>query len=253
MMFCIPKDELSLLLENEIKRFTFEEILKFFETGLTLEEMAEQQINESGPFNEACTVAIKKFSNKTENVEIHLALSLSDIYSLGPKNEISICFEMKDDFNKKISNLSDLTANIECATHIDCSIVSRKKEWRFQMKRYPSEYLKFNDKKIISYLKKIFSKYGEMADTNLIILLQPTQKAATTPINFEKIYQSMKSIASKISFGEVSFIFNANMKNIMLIRVFPDFIKTKVPLKFKSPKYQELQKKWEEEIRKQKS
>ena len=187
-------------------------------------------------------------------MEIHLALSLSAIYDLGPKNEIAICFEMKNGFNGKISTFSDIVANIENATHVDYSLICRKTEWCFQIKRYPSAYLKFSENGILAYLKKLFNeKYGEMSDINLIILLQPEQEAATTPINFENIYQSVKPMPRKISYGEVSFIFNANMKDMMLIRVFPGFVKTKMPLEFKSPKYQELQNRWAEEIHKHKS
>jgi len=254
MRFCISRDKLILLLENEIKKFTFEEILRFSKAGFALGEMIKQQISDSGPFNEALAEAIKKFTNKTENVEINIALSLSAIYDLGPKNEIAICFEMKNGFNGKISTFSDLTANIESATHVDCSLICRKTEWCFQIKRYPSAYLEFSENGISAYLKKLFNeKYGEMSDINLIILLQPEQEAATTPINFGNIYQLVKSMPRKISYGEVSFIFNANMKDMMLIRVFPEFIKTKMPLELKSPKYQELQNRWAEEIRKQKS
>jgi len=94
MKFCIFRNKLLSLLESEIEEITFGEILRFSKTGFVLEEMMKQQINDSGPFSEALTTAIEKFANKTENVEIHLALSLSAIYDLGPKNEIAICFEM---------------------------------------------------------------------------------------------------------------------------------------------------------------
>ena len=251
MIFCVTKNQLQALVENAIRGFLTEEILKFTRDGMSLEEMLKQQIDESGSFAEALETAIKRFTSKTENVEVHLALDLVTLYNFGPKKEIGICFEMKSGFNKKVSTLSDLTTNIKSATHIDCRIRSKKEEWHFQIKRYPSEYLKFTQKAIIEYLEKVFEKYGEMTDTHLILLLQPTLEAATTPLDFKKMHQALVLMGNKISFDQVALIFNANNKKISLVRIFPDFKIAAKPLQFLSEKYQEMQNKWENQMHNQ--
>jgi len=249
-MFCIPKNKLKALLEREIVEFLDEERLKFSKKGMSLEEMVKQQTEESGPFDAAVTAAIERFTNKTENVEVHLAIALANIYDFGPPEQVTICFEMKSKFNGKVNSLNDLTTNIENYTHVDCAIQSSGEEWRFQIKQYPSTYLDFTTEGIVNYLEKIFAKYGDMADTKLILLLQPdTQEAAMTELDFKAMHQRLLSMAKNISFSEVAIVFNENMKIISLIRVFPDFKKGKTPLQFLSPKYKDIQKKWEDEMR----
>lgn len=236
-------------MENKIKELVDNEILKFTRKGVLLQAMMKQQIDESGPFNDALTTEIKKFTNKTENVEIQIALDLSTLYDFGPQNEILVCFEMKGEFLGKISTFSDLTTNIESATHVDCTIRSKNKEWHFQIKRYPSEYLEFTQEAIIAYFRDTFGKYGRMNGTTLIILLQPTGKAVTTPLDFKKIHQALTSMREAVSFDEVAITFNANNKSIMLARVFPDFRMGSKPLQFRSEKYREEERDWEGRMR----
>ena len=160
---------------------------------------------------------------------------------------------MKDGFNGKARSLSELVANIKDATYIDCVIRNKTSEFRFQIKRFPSEYLDFSQEGILSFLDGIFRKYTDMSDTNLVILLQPAEEATTTPLDFETIHQALKPKASQISFGEVSFLFNANMESITLRRVFPDSAQKSTPLRLRSEKYQELQRKWKDEMRRRQS
>ncbi len=249
-MFCCRRNQLRALMENEIKELVANEALKFAEEGMSLEEMVKQQTEESGSFNGALTAAIEKFTNRTENTEVYIALELSTLYNFGPPDEILICFEMKKGFSGKISRLSDLTANMESATHIDCAIRSKTKEWHFQIKRYPSEHLEFTQEAIIAYLREIFGKYGGMKGTNLVMLLQPSGEAATAPLNLEKIHQALVSMREVISFDEIAVTFNANNRSILLARVFPDFQIGSKPLQFRSEKYQEEQREWERRMRK---
>lgn len=248
MMICIHRNQLYALVENEIRELVDNEALKFTREGMSLGEMVRQQIDETGPFNDALAAAIRKFTNRTEHVEIQVALDLSNLYDFGPQDEILICFEMNKGFRGRISTLSDLVTNIESATHVDCTIRSKKKEWRFQIKRYPSEYLEFTQEAIIAYLQEIFGKYGVMKGTNLILLLQPRGKAATTPLDFEKVHQALVSMKEVISFDKVAITFNANNKDILLISVFPDFQIGSKPLQFRSEKYQEEQRNWKERM-----
>ncbi len=251
MVFCGTKNQLQALIENAIRDFLNEEILKFVQDGMSLEEMLKQQTEESGPFAEAATAVIKRFTSKTENVEVMLSLELSVLYDFGPKEEIGICFEMKSGFSGKVFVLSDLTANIESATHIDCRIRSKTKEWHFQIKRYPSEHLEFTQEAIIKYFGEIFEKYGKMTGTNLVLLLQPILEAATIPLDFKKIHQALVLMGDKVSFDEVALIFNANNKKISLARIFPDLKIASKPLQFRSEKYQEMQRNWENQVRSQ--
>lgn len=252
MMFCIPKNQLKALLEREVVEFLDEERLKFSKKGMSLEEMVKQQTEESGLFDMAVTVAIEGFTNKTENVEVHLAIALANIYDFGPPEQVTICFEMKSKFDGQINSLNDLTANIENYTHVDCAIQSSGDEWRFQIKRYASTYLDFTTEGIVSYLEKTFAKYGDMASTKLILLLKPdTQEAAMTQLDFKAIHERLTSMTKSISFSEVGIVFNENMKTISLVSVFPDYKKGKTPLQFLSPKYKDIQKNWADEMRRQ--
>ncbi|PIQ68298.1 MAG: hypothetical protein COV91_04855 [Candidatus Taylorbacteria bacterium CG11_big_fil_rev_8_21_14_0_20_46_11] len=251
--FCISKDKLHVLLEKEVIEAADREVFNFRTAGLSLEEIVKQQTEEYGSFNDAISRTIKKFNHVTTHVEMHVALQLSDIYNLGPENEIKICFDMKDDFSGNIATLTDIVKNVETDTHVDATIQFNGGQARFQIKRYPSEYLTYDETNILSFLNRIFCKYGTMSDTNLIILLQPASKDTFKSISFKKIHQSLQASMNKISFGEVSFLFNANMEDITLMRVFPNLQSGSTPLRLLSEKYQDLKKKWADRVHNQRA
>jgi hypothetical protein len=248
MKFCISQERLRGLVEAEISAQLDANILKFQKAGLSIQEMFQQMDGEYGPFNEAVEESTSKFSNKTEFVEVQIALTLLDIYHLEPKDQLKICFKMKHDYRGvAINSLSDLVNNIENYTHVDFSILGIKREWRFQVKRYRFE--SFDSEKVISYLGGIFGKYGNMDDTNLVILLQSSEKGKVMRLDaeqFRKIHRQLLLMKEKVSFGDISFIFNSNMTEMLLVRVYPDFAKGKTSLVLRGEKYQEIQKHWRE-------
>ena len=252
MLFCTKINDLQRVLENEMIQNTDREVAKFIREGLSLEEISRQQEEETGPYYEEVEDAIEKFSNKTENIEVMSAITLAQIYDFNPKEEILICFEMKDKFDGRAVTLSDFTKNFKTDTHVDCAIRLRDKEWRYQITRYNSKHQNFTDEGIISYIKNVLVGYGNMSDTALILLLQPLEDAAISSLNFEKIHKALLAIAKSITFKEISLAFNANMKTLSLVRVFPKLEHGGVPLQMRSPKYQKIQEIWEDEMRKKK-
>jgi hypothetical protein len=108
----------------------------------------------------------------------------------------------------------------------------------FQIKRYPEQYKEFNSQAVMEFLQKVFSGYGDMKNTILAILLQPNSEKHTE-LFFEEIYNQLVQIKDKVKFSEIIFLFNLNNKNVVFVRVYPDFSYSHKPIEWRSEKMKE--------------
>ncbi len=123
-------------------------------------------------FAEAIADSTARFANKTENVEIITSFDLAEFYFPGENPQI--CFSVKDDFLSDTSvSYDSLIEGIESNTPIDCSIGANGREFHFQIKRYPQEYLAHTREALTNYIIDTISGYGSMKGTILIVILQP--------------------------------------------------------------------------------
>mgnify|MGYP001578198932 CR=1 FL=1 len=241
--FCISKNKLKKLIEIKTQERLFTQIKKF-KGSFALEEMFEQMENGSGIFDDSMIADTTKFTSKTENVEAFLAIDLSDFYF--PNEESEICFEMKSGFSIPVEiDYDTLIKEIECDTHIDCSVRSKGKVFNFQIKRYPQAHLEHTTESLTKYIKETVNGYGNMAGSILIILLQPNTETPSE-INFKEIHKNIMSIKDKISFEEINFLFNDKNQYIMWHQVFPECGHCKKPLVLLSERYQKEQEKWKD-------
>jgi hypothetical protein len=239
--YCISKNDLLELWINQQKDRT-DGFMKNFAGKFDMQEMVAQMEKEKGEFWDFFKTNTDKFANKTENVEVFMAVEIVDFY-FKVEMDVNICFEMRTEFRGElIETLDELVSKIESDTHIDCSIKSKDLMLDFQIKRYPQQYKKFSGEAIIEFLKGVFSGYGEMKNVILAILLQPNTEEQTK-LFFQEIHDQLMTMKEKVNFSEVVFIFNLSNKNVVFTRVYPDFVFSHKPIQWRSEKMIEASKK----------
>jgi hypothetical protein len=197
---------------------------------------------EEGAFNDAIVAERTKFTKKTENVEIMLAFQLAAFYF--PDDDAELCFMMRRDFSPASASSYDaIVAGIENDTAIDCTIKSDGREFNFQIKRCPQDYIVLTRDSLTAYIKKAVAGYGDMRGTILILLLQPNTEAANN-LSFKQVHEDMAAMKDTISFDEIDFVFNDRNQNIRWQQVFPQYGHAEQPLVLLSEKYQKQQEEW---------
>lgn len=236
---CIPKNKLRALYVYDMRERTASWMLKFLNHFWPI-EMHKQLEEESGEFYDYSQFEIKKFTKKTENAEILTSLELSDFY-FGSEVNTDICFEIKRRISiKNLKTYKDLTDGIESNTHVDCFISKDGQGLEFQIKRYPQERLALNTDSFVKFIEEKNRRYGAMQKTILAILIQPIPFSPLHIIFFKTVHELLVGKGS-INFAEVVLLYNDKNKNMVIRRVFPDYIAASKPIEFKSAKYKQLQ------------
>ncbi len=243
--FCISKTNFNNLLMRDREAMLKRVMGRFAET-MTLQEMATQMERGEGAFDDAIKAEHAKFSNKTENVEIIVALQLADFYF--PDINAELCFEMRRDFSPDSAVYDSIVAGIESDTAIDCSVKAEGRQFNFQIKRCPQEHLPHTRVALTGYIKKTLAHYGDMKGTRLVLLLQPNTEAQNTELSFKQVNEDMLAIKDKITFDEIVFVFNNQMQNMRWYQVFPACGYNDRPLTLLSDKYKAQQEEWRNKI-----
>lgn len=211
---------------------------------LTREEMIAQVERERGSFADAIKGEANRFANKTDNVEAMMAIWLTDFYfpNLNPK----ICFEMKNDFSPNKATAYDVfLGGIEKNTVIDCSIKGNVRQFNFQIKRYPQEYLPLTNEAVAGYIKKTIATYGSMKGIILIILLQPNTETPND-FSFRRAHEDLLAIKDNVTFDEINFIFNERLQIMRWQQIFPQYGYADRPLILLSDFQKARQREWGE-------
>ncbi len=240
--FCIPKNAFQALL-IERQKAMLRRVMATFADSLSQQEMVAQMEREEGAFSEAMKAENAKFAAKTTNVEIVIAFQLADFYFPGVDAEL--CFEMRKSFSPdSATSYDNIVAGIENDTAIDCAIRADGRQFHFQIKRCPQEYLPHTRAALTEYIKKTLSHYGNMKGTGLVLLLQPNTEERNDDLSFKEVHEDMVAIKDQITFNEIVFVFNNQMQSMRWQQVFPAYGYSEKPLVLLSEKYQAQQEEW---------
>ena len=240
--FCISKIALNDLLMQRQKGVLLMLLERFKDTFSQAEIVAQMEAG-TGAFSEAMTAEINKFSNKTENAEIITSFHLADLYF--PDSDPEMCFEMRRDFTAdKATSYDGIVAGIENDTEIDCSIKADGRQFNFQIKRYPQKYLPHTREALTKYITETIAGYGSMKGRSLVLLLQPDTEERNDQLSFKQVHEDMVAIKEKISFDEITFVFNDRNQQIFWQQVFPQYGHSVIPLLLLSDKYKAQQEEW---------
>ena len=240
--FCIPKNAFQALLVERQKAM-LRRVMGSFAGSMSQQEMAAQMEREEGAFSDAMKAENAKFASNTANVEIVIAFQLADFYF--PAVDAELCFEMRRDFaTDSASSYDNIVAGIENDTAIDCTIKAEERQFNFQIKRCPQEYLPHTRAALTEYIKKTLAHYGDMKGTGLVLLLQPNTEERNDDLSFKGVHEDMVAIKDGITFDEIVFVFNNQMQSMRWQQVFPAYGYSEKPLVLLSEKYQAQQEEW---------
>ena len=230
--FCISKENLNKLFYTELGEERVNLILKNFSDKYSLSDIISMMNDENNEIGKFCKQQNDKFAVKTENVEIVHSIDLAELYF--PNENPDICFNIKNSVQEsEILTIKDLIQDIDPDTEIDCLIKNGSKQFKFQLKEYPEEYLELTPTKIIEFIdKKIISpeKYNTENNKDLIIVitLKPEVDTAFKELSdFKIIHEYLKQRDIKLL--EINFLYNRNCEHLVWYQVYPQLGHSKIP------------------------
>lgn len=210
---------------KEKVRENYKRLLKAF----SRQELEQQLDKGEGEIVDSVNEIAATSAPNNANVEVFTALGLADFYY--PDTEAEIAFEISDKVDPtSITTYEELTSAFETDTPVDCRVFSGDETLNFQIKRYPHPHLEFAPKAIVSWFEKVIGHYGDMSDTKLCILLQPSGDYKEGVLDIGKVITGIQALSEKISFNEVMFTYNEGMQHMVLHKVHPETKRLLVPL-----------------------
>jgi hypothetical protein len=227
--FRTSRQNLQVLFSEPIRRFTAENFDRLLET-YTRSEIERQIASGIGPIIDQVGAHTAVQAANNSNVEIMTALSLSDFY--WPHSETEIAFELRRNVvPASITSYERLIAGIENNTHIDCQITADNVARSFQIKRYPFSRLGNTNASFLRWLNEsVIQRYGNMAGTILVVILQPDGTPEQTPLNPGELATSLAGMTDQITFDEVALTYNDRGQYFVLHKLYPEHRRLLVPL-----------------------
>ena len=210
---------------KEKVRANYERLLKAF----SKQELEQQLDKGEGEIVDSINEMAATAGADNANVEVFTALGLTDFYY--PDTEAEIAFEISDKVDPaSITKYEQLTSAFETSTPVDCRVSSGEETLNFQIKRYPYPHLEFTPEAIVSWFEKVIGHYGDMSDTKLCILLQPSGDYKEGVLDIGKVTTGIQALSEQISFNEVVFTYNEGMQHMVLHKVHPEAKRLLIPL-----------------------
>lgn len=221
-LLCFPREELFHLFEVSKKRELLEEMTKL---GFTFEDLR----NDYSKMEQIADAVGDRGARDRDEHEIFAALYVF-LRFYEPDSEV--CFEVRgfDPNRDKISTLNDLNIFRRSVGNSDFAIKSGDGLRKFQLKRYRGEP---NIEGLFKFIKDKLNHYGsDLGDTNLLIQIQ-SPPWTSWDIDFHELHDRMKSLKLKFP-GEILISYNQSDKEHVIIQVYPELGKTRIPIKYPS-------------------
>ncbi len=167
-----------------------------------------------------------KVLRSRDNHEIFIAtFSFLDFF----ESKSEVCFKLENfNTNKDRANTLEELNRFRAKTP-DFIIKSGDKLLRhFELKRYRN---KIDTEELFNYIKKTIREYGDnIGNTNIIFLIQPEKPFMRVEINFQNLYQNIKSLNYKFN-GQILLNWNENCDQNILVQLYPKLTKQKIDFK----------------------
>ncbi len=226
--FRISREGLIALLVDSTRRFSAESYGRLLET-FTREEIREQLDGGAGAIFDVIREHNATFAAETSNVEVVVALGLSDFYF--PHSETEIAFELARRVNPAtVTTYESLVESFENNTPVDCQITGDGTVLSFQIKRYPLERLGDTNQDFLNWFRGVIEHYGNMRGTILAILMQPSGAPVQVPFNPALLHDEMLAMRDQITFDEVVLQYNDHGEHFALHKIFPEHRRLLVPM-----------------------
>jgi len=206
---CFTEDELKRMHEEFCMKFILERVPLF---GGSISEDKEKITDDLSREN----------LKQKEYIELFFPLFGLLVHYDG--HEKCVCFEMNSKYrNEKIENIEQLFEFTKEYSINDFLLRIDGNYRKFQLKQYKES---LDNNKIASFIKKKIKKYGDIGDTNLIIVLQSKERNISN-VDFEKIYVSIGDEKYRFN-GQVLIFYNEMIpreesKHISVIKeVYPE-------------------------------
>lgn len=220
---CFTKTELSELFKSAKKQEMSEEMKKH---GYSFDDLRRDY----SKMEQLATIVGEKGAQHRDEHEIFASLFIFIVFY---GKDAEVCFELDNTFdpNKNhINSLADLNKFRKGASDSDFIIKSQGNFRKFQLKRYRGN---MSTQDLFDFIQKKIKHYGnDLGDTNLLVQLQPPAFTATK-LDFHEIHKNLQALNLKFQ-GQILISYNQADQEHLIIQVYPELAKTKVPINYPS-------------------
>lgn len=196
--------------------------------GVTLEDLEQDwELGRSERFRQLAYPAASLTAQDRDEHEVFFAWQILHEFF---QEEDSICFEASRDYvpgKTQIETMQDLHRYRDDALG-DCIIKSKDGYRIFQLKRYRGA---LTAPDLSEFIKNKIDKYGNLGDTNLLVILQPQlPDVYLDDIDFDALHVSLKEARLRID-AQILLAFNANNNFSVIYQLYPDLAEKMIPIK----------------------